>query len=814
VTTDSEHDAGADLQAQGVSPRLDGGEPTGDAAPVSLDHGSGAEADLLHVIPDWSWLPAVRGYLGRIGATARGMFSAVVKEYQAGYPADVAAIRVDKDSGKVQVTSHTGADVSAYEPTEAESHAIAIEVKAAHWPENITPHSARDLPDAIKLADPEHLFEFRTAPTKGAPKGDIIMLQLRRQPDGKRRAYVPYTYWSDGLWRPREPDGLLPLWGLDQLDKHSRVFLHEGAKAARAVRRLVEAWNPEGKAALAAHPWGDSLKNAAHLGWIGGALSPHRTDWSPLARAGVTDVYIVADNDRAGLQAVPKIARALGAYSITVWMVRFDKNFPEGFDLADPFPPKMFKAVGGGLRYTGPPFVECVSAATWATSAVPAPRTGGRGAPRRPTYNLRQECAAQYVVVNSGTKPTFHPAHDPTRRYDDAGFNMLMGPFSDYPRPAELFRGQAAFASAVEGVTYAPNTPARIINVAGRLNLNLFTPPSVRAQPGNAEPWLDFLKYLIPSADERGEVERWLATLIAHPGVRMKWGLLLASTMQGVGKTTLCEILRKLVGERNTSNPAAHQVVNSQFNPWIAAKRLVFVNEIYAERSWAAYNNLKSAVTDPSVEVNEKFLPPYTLPNWAHFILCSNSTLALPMEEHDRRWFAPEVTEELRPPDHWRDFYAWLEGGGYGIIRWWAEHHKGQVGPGEVAPQSRRKDQMIADSRSAEEVMVRDLAAAALTLAADKKDADGNVIAAGTPVVIVEADVTAWLKEALGPGAQTRGRIVRGWLTGGGLHVSKYRVKVNGALRHVATTAPLTNEGWIDLKPYHRAPHDLMESDL
>jgi hypothetical protein len=735
-------------------------------------------------------LPTAREYLRHIGAEVRGLWSATVCERDGRYSRDRATIRLTREGAewKLTVRAADGEDASEFEPPPAQRQAILFEAQAAHWPEYVQPHSVRNLPPILKEADPENIFEFRNE------AGDIVMLQLRGEV-GKSK-YRPFTYWSDNQWRQLEPEGmLLPLWGLDQLGKHGIVFLHEGAKAARSVRRMVEAASPEMKRALAEHPWGKDLQHAAHLGWIGGAPNPHRTDWEVLARAGVTEVFIVADNDRAGLDAVPRIARALAAYPITVHMVRFDKRWPSGFDLADPFPPERFEQRGDGRRYKGPPMSECIWPATWATRAIPTVPTGRRGGPRGATYRLRSEFAAQWITVNSGTKPTFHPERDPARMYDEAGFNMRAGPFSDHPRPAELFKAQA-FASAVDDVTYNPSTSARIINVGNRLALNLYTPSPVLAQQGDAGPWLDFLKYLIPSATERGEVERWLATLVAHPGVRMKWGLLLASTMQGVGKTTLCEIMRKLVGERNTSSPTAQQLVNSQFNDYASGKRLIYVNEIYAEKSWAAYNNLKSIVTDPSVEINKKYLPTYTLPNWAHFILCSNSTLALPMEEHDRRWFAPEVTEETRPPESWRDFYAWLEGGGYGIIRWWAEHYEGTVGPADVAPWSRRKDQMIADSRTAEEVLVRDLAAAAL--------------AQGGQVVILEADVVAWLKATLGPGARVGGRLVRTWLKAGGLKVSEKRLRVDVSPGHVATTVPLCGEDGPALRPFRQTPVDLM----
>ena len=88
----------------------------------------------------------------------------------------------------------------------------------------------------------------------------------------------------------------------------------------------------------------------------------------------------------------------------------------------------------------------------------------------------------------------------------------------------------------------------------------------------------------------------------------MRYGLLLVSAMQGVGKGTLAEkILKPLVGENNVSAPNENQVVDQSFNDWIAHRRLVIIHEIYAGQSKKAYNKIKPLITDDSVYVNKKF---------------------------------------------------------------------------------------------------------------------------------------------------------------------------------------------------------------
>jgi hypothetical protein len=769
------------------------------------------------MISDMSALPAVEAYLRRIGAEARSMRVAHVREQEGRYLREIAVVRLSKDEGQIAVSSPLDEDVSVYLPTDEERYAIGLEAKAAHWPELKPCSTIRNPPPMSQNAKSEDIFEFRDN------DGNIIMLQLLKK-KGTDKSYIPFTYWTDNQWRMIEPEGALPIWGIDQLKDHETAFIHEGAKAARLVRWMVEAKTPDAKAALAAHPWGEELRHAAHLGWIGGALSPHRTDWKVLHKLGVKRVYIVADNDAPGHAAVPKIARELRPYPIAVNSVRFDDRFPLCFDLADSMPERLFRDLKAGSdegehvpmsgdeaprRYTGPALRDLIEPATWATRAMGSPAKTGKGRPPAPTFALRQEFADQWYMVAGEAKTTFVPRHDPSRRYTEEAFNALAQPFSDHRRPSDLFK-QHGFGSIVHDLTYAPGDAAGVISINGLRSVNMYRPSRVRSlgrplQPDEAKPWTDFLSHLIPSADERGHSMRWIATLIARPSVRMRYGLLLASTAQGVGKTTFCDSLGELVGRHNTSNPTAQQIIDSSFNSWIAAKRLVFVNEIYEGKGWTAYNKLKTYVTDDHIRVNEKFLPEYSVPNWAHFILCSNSDLALRVEDQDRRFFVPTVTEQRLPASFWTAFHAWLAGDGRSIIARWAEdfvREHGAVGPGDHAPMTARKRQMIEDSRSPNEQMVRDLALAALDQSSDT----------GQPIVLVDSDVAAWLPHS--PGKEVPLHLIRGWLRSGGMHTGEERYKVDGIKRQVASTADISGKGWAALREYRTMPNDIVKDAL
>ena len=92
---------------------------------------------------------------------------------------------------------------------------------------------------------------------------------------------------------------------------------------------------------------------------------------------------------------------------------------------------------------------------------------------------------------------------------------------------------------------------------ADRLRLvNTYRPPTIKAIKGDPSSWIEFMEHLIPDQGDRLETLRWCATLIAGPDIRMLYGVLLISQKQGVGKSTLGEvILAPLVGPWNVSTP-------------------------------------------------------------------------------------------------------------------------------------------------------------------------------------------------------------------------------------------------------------------
>jgi hypothetical protein len=621
---------------------------------------------------DYRTIPPLAAYIDRVGAEQLNFRRFLIKDVKGDshYYTERCVIKIEPD-GKISCSDKN------YAPNEDEAEAIRFALASASFPRAIaaTPANLRTLEQ--KVPEDSGLFEFWDRDTDS-----VIMVQERAVIQG-RKAYIPWTFWSDGEWRRMEPDRSLPFWKPRKRSNKSRIMIHEGAKTARFVERLLASDDP--------HPWKNELADYEHWGMIGGALAPHRSDYAELIKMNPSEVVYVCDNDAPGKAALQLVSRCYGR---SLKGIMFDDRWPPSWDLADPMP-KSFYAKGG--RYVGPDITKLLRPATWATEQLPIQ---GKG---RPGYKLTSDFSEEWMHC---TIPEVYVHRDwPWMIYSLPEFNNWVRPFSDVDNTARYLQMRAESKSAK--LQYNPAIPSGLYvdDSSGDRYINTHMPSSVRSETGDCGPWFDFLEHFIPNKKDREHLMRWVATLIAAPKVKMMYGLLLVSETQGIGKGTLGEkILAPLVGENNVSYPSESEIVESNYNYWAVQKRLAVVHEIYAGHSSKAYNKLKSIITDRNITVSKKYQPVYDIENWVHVFACSNSKRALQLSTDDRRWFVPGLTEERRDAEYWIKFNAWLtESGGLQAIRGWAEQYiedHGPVSSGMTAPESTAKSELIKEGFS------------------------------------------------------------------------------------------------------------------
>jgi uncharacterized protein DUF5906 len=638
-------------------------------------------------------------YARRIDAEQINFRKYMVKTYFGNYYTEKVLITLAAD-GEITVTDEK------FAPTDEEREAIRTEVAGITFPRSMKA-SDEDLLQLIPklkspiyelFRDPDPDSDYVHEQGGGGFDGSnlIVMVQERRERDDGGKYFLPWTFFNDNVWRRMEPDDKLPFWrpSLKPEEKRTRIMIHEGVKAAKAANRIVAKKEP--------HPWLSEMQLYEHWGAIGGALAPGRLDFAVLKKKKPSEVIYVCDNDFVGKSALAKVSKAYGE---PLKGIEFDCRWPDAWDVADPIPKNFWRESDG--RYIGPMLRELMKPATWATTWQ-SPRTP-RG---KPTIEIDMNFLQEWF---HSVRPNAYVHRDfPDRVLSAKEFDDAMKPFSgldsrSFVRLSSMMEGYSAIK--VDELAYEPNLLPGVYHLNRRSVFNTHVPGNVLPEDIDPTPFLKYLEYMVPEARDRLEVMRWIATLIARPEVRIRYGLLLVSEQQGVGKGTLGEaILAPLVGKHNFSSPNETSLVDSSFNQWAAHKRLILCAEIYSGHSWKAYNKLKGLVTDNEIYINRKNMTEYMTSNWVHVVLCSNHLSALRLDFKDRRWLVPKLTDAVLPASYWTIFHKWLvEEGGLGAIRKWADDFlvkNEAVSTAASAPMTAAKEEMIIEGLSEDETLI------------------------------------------------------------------------------------------------------------
>jgi hypothetical protein len=181
---------------------------------------------------------------------------------------------------------------------------------------------------------------------------------------------------------------------------------------------------------------------------------------------------------------------------------------------------------------------------------------------------------------------------------------------------------------------------------------------------------------------------------------------------------------------------------------------------------------------------------------------------ALKMENDDRRWFYPEVTEVPWHREKFTALRAWIESGGLRIIKHWADNYGDYIDPSEKAPMTERKREMIEGSRSEGQKE-------AVALAEMLKDKE-------EPSALLIKDVVAWVRSV------AQGRVfdsdyeLRKAMTETGVRCWPKRIKVYGRVQYALVNDALWD--WLqrqepanvmaELRAKVIKPNELMEAEM
>lgn len=148
------------------------------------------------------------------------------------------------------------------------------------------------------------------------------------------------------------------------------------------------------------------------------------------------------------------------------------------------------------------------------------------------------------------------------------------------------------------------------------------------------------------------DIQRWLLQWLAYPlqneGQKAHSAVLIASHIQGSGKTTLFEKVMGGIYGKYHRVITSQELESPQFNGWLNNAAFIFGEEIATNAT--KYNvtpYLNALITAKSVTINEKQRPQKQVPAYFNMAFASNENIPFPLHGEARRWFVIAPANKL-----------------------------------------------------------------------------------------------------------------------------------------------------------------------
>lgn len=258
----------------------------------------------------------------------------------------------------------------------------------------------------------------------------------------------------------------------------------------------------------------------------------------------------------------------------------------------------------------------------------------------------------------------------------------------------------------VVGITYLPGAPQIVERTwQGRTGVWFNTwragPALTTGAVSDKEVgrWLDHMTWLFPDEAERDVVVDWIAHVLQHPGVKIRWAPVIIGT-QGIGKDLMLKPLLYGVGQQNVTEIDPY-ILADKWGGW-KEHELVIVQEMQQTGKFAIYDKIKVEIAgtgDDTVMVEKKHMPSYPIPNTFNMLFFSNHEDAFAIPPDDRRLYVAHCAPVApRVEEYYTELCAWYATGGLAKVARWLKARNIKIRPDKLPAWTEAKRTMLADS--------------------------------------------------------------------------------------------------------------------
>ena len=468
--------------------------------------------------------------------------------------------------------------------------------------------------------------------------------ETKKNPNGKKQFYL-HSKWENKIsgqkrWMARKVSEPRPIYNLDKLHNSisNELIIVEGEKAA------------------------DSYKHPKPITtWACGTYCVLQNDWSPVSS--FHKIYLVPDNDDKGREAMNKLAmhlhEDLGVSMDTLYCAAIPKDFPEGWDIADPTP-ESFKGDGNTIIHNADYYDAVVTdyKSIWNEFKLGKVK---KEVQRDREVRLREkgeECI--YVRELNELLDTSTDLLVPLKHFDN---NLAYLKIGNTNPSKKLLEDE--FFKRVDKFTFDPRHKTGIVQIGNIVYANRYKPCTIipKEYDQTFTHWREQLDYMF--GEDADVFEQWLGWIVQNQGEKCMWAPLIISERRGVGKGWLTYIIKKILGQHNVRPNLKYKNVIGRFSNWIIGAQFAVINEVFIAnkhgKKMEMSEEIKDFITEPTIHVEEKFRSSYDYNNTCNFLLISNHENCMYINNEERRYWIKVMKVEQRDADYWKEKWDWIK---------------------------------------------------------------------------------------------------------------------------------------------------------
>lgn len=156
---------------------------------------------------------------------------------------------------------------------------------------------------------------------------------------------------------------------------------------------------------------------------------------------------------------------------------------------------------------------------------------------------------------------------------------------------------------------------------------------------GDAGPFIDHVKIMLPNGRDAEILLSWMAALIQYPGKKFLWSPFLQGC-EGNGKSLITRVLGYCIGSEHVEDIDPEDFCNSggKFNSYIKNHRLGVLEELKTGSRNQAEAALKRFIGNERIQVQSKGVDQLTIKTCINFLVNSNHKDAIRVDDNTRRF--------------------------------------------------------------------------------------------------------------------------------------------------------------------------------